>query len=378
MAIIIFLIILSILIMVHEWGHYITARKCGVKVEQFSLGFGPKLFTKNFDGTEFCLCAVPLGGYVKMAGDERSRMTGSQEEFLSQPVGHKSLIVLMGPVVNLVLAYLCFWLVFMLGKVDLDATSKSVPAVVGQILADSPAQKAGLMVQDEVISINDHTINHWPDLQDYVSKSQTTSLKVLVIHKGQKVLKEVFPQEQVQKDVFGREHKIRRIGVGPLQVQNSKDVVIVRYGPIESLGKAAVELGDISIKTYTALYEMLIGMRSAKEAMGIVGMFFVIKFALTIGFSFLLHIVGVISASLALFNLLPVIPLDGGHLFLFLIEKVRGKVLSQKVDEGIAKVGISLILMLALFVFYVDFERIGLIDHVIKIFRGYTYGIIRT
>ncbi len=370
MALLVFIIILSILIVVHEWGHFITAKKCGVKVDQFSLGFGPQLFSKMIDGTEFCLCLIPLGGYVKMAGDDRSSVTGKSDEFLSKTVGQKSLIVLMGPVVNLILAYLCFWLVFVIGKVDLEATAKKVPAVIGQILAGSSSQEAGLMVNDRVISINDSPIVHWPDLQDYISKSKTPSLKILVDRNGENILKELIPQDQIQNDIFGREHKIRRIGVAPLQVQKSQDVVIVRYGPIESLSKAAYELEDITVKTYSALYEMLIGLRSAKEAMGVVGMFFVIKFALTVGFSFLLHIVGVISASLALFNLLPVIPLDGGHLFLLLIEKIRGKALSKKIDEFIAKVGFSLIIALAVFVFYVDFERIGLIDHFFKIFKG--------
>ncbi len=370
MAIIVFLIILSILILVHEWGHYITARKCGVIVEQFALGFGPKLYSKTWDGTEFCLCLIPLGGFVKMAGDERARVTGKKEEFLSQSVFNRFLIVLMGPVVNLLLAYFCFWCVFMLGKVDLEATSKKVPAVIGQIMASSPAQKADLLVGDEVKTINGQAIYHWPDLQEKVSQSTSSNLKVEIVRKGQIIIKDIYAQENVQKDIFGREHKVRRIGVGPLQVQNVKDVVIVRYNPIQALGQAAIELGDITIKTYSALYEMCIGMRSPKEAMGIVGMFFVIKFAITISFSFLLHIVGVISASLALFNLLPVIPLDGGHIFLLGIEKIRGRILSLKAEELIAKIGFSMIIALALFIFYVDFERIGLIDHIIKIFRG--------
>ena len=370
MAIIVFIIILSILILVHEWGHFITAKKCGVKVEQFSLGFGPKLWSKLWDGTEFCLCLIPLGGYVKMAGDERSRVTGSKEEFLAQPVLNKFLIVVMGPVVNFVFAYFCFWCVFMLGKVDLDATAKRVPAIVGQVLANSPAQKAGLQTNDKIITINEKSINHWPDLQDYVSRSQSSQLHFVIQRQGKEESLDITPQEDGQKDIFGREHKTRKIGVAPLKLQDSKDFVIVRYGPIASLKQAALELGDISVKTYVALYEMLIGLRSPKEAMGVVGMFVVIKFALSISFSFLLNIVGVISASLALFNLLPIIPLDGGHLFLFLIEKLRGKALSQRADEWIAKAGVSLIVTLALFIFYVDFERIGLIDHFIKIFKG--------
>lgn len=370
MSLLIFIIILSILIVVHEWGHYIAARKCGVKVDQFSLGFGPKLFSRVFDGTEFCLCLIPLGGYVKMAGDERSSVKGASDEFLSKSVGQKAFIVVMGPVVNLVLAFVCFWLVFMLGKIDLDATAKKVPAVIGQVLPDSPSMKAGLQVNDQVIRINDKEIAHWPDLQEYVARSTTPSLAFVVLRQGEEIVATLDPADHVQKDIFGREHKTRRVGVAPLKDQKAQDIVIVRYGPLESLGQAGIELWEITVKTYSALYEMLIGMRSPKEAMGVVGMFFVIKFAITVGFSFLLYIMGVISASLALFNLLPMIPLDGGHLMLFLIEKIRGKVLSQKADELIAKIGLSLILALAVFVFYVDFERIGLIDHVFKLFRG--------
>ena len=114
------------------------------------------------------------------------------------------------------------------------------------------------MPQDVVTSINEHPISHWPDLQDYVSQSQTSSLKIVIHRHGQNIIKEIIPQEQVQKDIFGREHKIRRMGVGPLQVQKSQDLVIRRYNPVEALGQAALELADISVKTYTALYEMLI------------------------------------------------------------------------------------------------------------------------
>ena len=154
------------------------------------------------------------------------------------------------------------------------------------------------------------------------------------------------------------------MGVGPIPIDNAKDIVVTRYGFFESMVKAGEELWNITVKTYAALYEMAIGARSPKEAMGIIGMFFVIKFALTIGFSFVLHIVGIISASLAIFNLLPVIPLDGGHLFLIGLEKLRGRALSLKTDQFIANAGFTLIIMLALFVFYSDFERIGLIDKI--------------
>ena len=137
MSSIIFIFILSILILVHEWGHFITARKCGVKVEQFALGFGPKIFGWVHDGTEFCLCAIPLGGFVKMAGDEREKCLGGSDEYFAKPAGQRALIILMGPVVNLILAYVCFWVVFMIGFVDMDQSSKNVAPVIGQVLEHS-------------------------------------------------------------------------------------------------------------------------------------------------------------------------------------------------------------------------------------------------
>ncbi len=370
MSLLIFIFILSILIVVHEWGHYITARKCGVKVDQFALGFGPKLFGWVHDGTEFCLCAIPLGGYVKMAGDERSNCKGAADEYFAKSVGQRSLIVLMGPVVNIVFAYLCFWLVFNLGYVDMEASAQKVPAVVGQVVDNSPAQKAGIKTGDKIISIDDKLIAHWPQLQEAVSDSAALRLNVVLERDGGRLNVVIEPQQQSQKDIFGREHKARRIGVGPMPIKDADNIVIARYGFWGSFKKAGEELVSISVKTYGALFEMLIGARSPKEAMGIVGMFFVIKFAITVGFAFLLHIMGVISLSLAIFNLLPIIPLDGGHLLLLAIEKLRGKALSLKMEMGIARLGFGFIIALALFVFYVDFERIGLIDKVMQVFKG--------
>jgi len=364
MSFIIFIFILSILILVHEWGHFMTARKCGVKVEQFALGFGPRLFGWMHDGTEFCLCAIPLGGFVKMAGDERDKCLGSKDEYFAKSAAQRALIILMGPVVNLILAFACFWVVFMIGYVDMDKSSQQVAPVVGQVLEHSPAQQAGLKLGDRILSVDHHSIAHWTELQYLVTHSTVHRLNLVIKRQTQEISLNITPEETNQQDIFGRQHKTRRIGVAPVAINNAKDIVITRYGFVESFRKAGEELLSIAVKTYSALYEMAIGARSPKEAMGIVGMFFVIKFALTIGFSFVLHIVGVISASLAIFNLLPVIPLDGGHLFLIALEKIRGRALSMKTDQFIAKAGFTLIIMLALFVFYSDFERIGLIDKI--------------
>jgi regulator of sigma E protease len=362
---IVFLAVLSVLILVHEWGHFITAVKLGVKVEQFALGFGPKLYSFMRNGTEFRLCGIPLGGYVKMAGDDRNQLKGAPDEFFSKSVGHRSLIVLMGPVVNIIFAYLCFCVVFMLGYVDMTR----IEARVGEVQAESAAQQAGLKVDDKILAINGEAIKNWPDMQDHIVDAKTPQLALLIERGSEKITITVTPKVYKQTDIFGKEHGIKRVGIMPDKIESADEKLIVRYGLFGAMGRAAQELWDITIKTYQGLYEMAIGLRSPKEAMGIVGIFFVIKFATSVGFAFLLHIVGVISASLAIFNLLPIIPLDGGHLLLLALEKLRGRPLSPKSEEWVMRLGFGFIIVLALLIFYVDFERIGLIDKVTNLWQ---------
>ncbi|MBL8014244.1 MAG: site-2 protease family protein [Candidatus Omnitrophica bacterium] len=366
---IIFLAVLSVLILVHEWGHFITAKKLGVKVEQFALGIGKKIFSFMHNGTEFRLCAFPLGGYVKMAGDERAQCKGSSDEYFSKSPGHRALIVLMGPVVNIVFAYLCFCIVFMIGYVDMDKSSQKIESKIGEVLKGSAAQKAGLLPQDKILAIGDKKTLNWPNVQDAIAESKDQVLTFSIERSGVEMDVEVTPENHKQKDIFGRERLSRRVGISPDKLKSDQSMVVVKYNFFEALGKAGQELWDVTLKTYQGLYEMVIGVRSAKEAMGIVGIFFVIKYATSVGLSFLLHIVGVISASLAIFNLLPIIPLDGGHLLLLGIEKLRKKPLPVQVEEWIMKIGFTLIIMLALFIFYVDFERIGLIERLTNVWH---------
>ena len=175
MSLIIFLVILGILVIVHEWGHFITTKKLGVKVEQFAVGFGPKIFSKIHDGTEYRLCAIPLGGYVKMAGDERSQCQGKLWEFFSKPPGHRALIVLMGPVVNFVFAYGCLYFTALIGTIDQKKTSANfenkISGVIGQVIDNSPAQKAGLQEGDRITRIEGASIKTWHELQTHIANA---------------------------------------------------------------------------------------------------------------------------------------------------------------------------------------------------------------
>lgn len=443
----VFVVIISILILVHEWGHFITAKKLGVTVEKFSLGFGPKLFSKVYHGTEYLLCLIPLGGYVKMAGDEREECKGEKGEFHSKSLGQKSLIVLNGPVVNYILAYVCLVLVFAIGYQD-------TPAVINAFTENAPAKEYGLQAGDEILEVNGKKIYGWSELNLSVSYAKTDDIQLKILRDGKEITKVVKPNVKTFKNIFGQIRTVKMIGVTPLSAKiglltpdgpaekagllvgdrmvkvDSKDVlgwmemqtaietsegekidIVVdrngtliekeitpkietamvegkevtyrkigigfsdevatyKFGMIESISKGYHKLMEITVLTYKSLYDMLTGSMSAKDSVtGPIGIFYFVKSAAETGLSQVLLVLGLISASLAIFNLLPVIPLDGGHLLLFAIEKVRGKALPPKVEDAIIRTGFSLIMLLALFVFYVDFARFGWIERIRGLFH---------
>ena len=352
----IFLIVLSVLIIVHEWGHFITAKMLGVDVEEFALGFGPTLFSKRFHGTNYMLKLFPLGGYVRMLGDERQKCTGRPQEFYSKSPGARALIVLNGPVVNFLLAYISFVFVFMLGYPDLSPK-------IGKLIDGYPAQTAHLEIGDQILRVNDQRIESWSDIQKNVVSSKGQELQVVFLRNKQEMTATIVPKVERRKNIFGQSQEVSLIGIVPME-----EFVALKYNFTTSAGKAFEKLVEITTMTCKAIYFMLTGSMSAKENVtGPIGIFYIIKAAAELGFANLLYIVGVISASLAIFNLLPIIPLDGGHLFLLGVEKIRGNMLQPKVEEYVARFGFTLIMLLALFVFYSDFSRFGWFEKIKQI-----------
>ena len=355
MGTLVFIIVLSILVIVHECGHFVVAKSLGIKVERFAIGFGPKIFGKVFNGTEFLICLIPLGGYVKMAGDERNECKGEQDEFYSKPVGLRALVVVAGPIVNYVFAFLCFCIVFFAGY-------PAMTTQVGELIDGYPAMKAGLAVGDKILSIDSTEMDNWEDIQKYISNTKDSSLKMVVLRGDKKRNILLAPILTTSENIFGQKIESSVVGIKP-----KEEIVLLRYGVIESIAKASEKLKDITFTTYKALYLMMTGSMSAKDAVtGPIGIFYIIKKAATMGFSYVMYIMAIISASLAIFNLLPFPVLDGGHLFLFGIEKIKGKPFSKRVDEVIHRIGFGLIICLAVFVFYTDFVRYGIFDKVIQ------------
>jgi regulator of sigma E protease len=361
MNLIIFLVVLSILVIVHEWGHFIAAKSLGVRVLKFSVGFGPKLFSRMHNGTEFMVCAIPLGGYVKMAGDERSECKGTRDEFYAHPVGHRAIIVLMGPMVNFAFALLCFYFTFLVGFPTLAPK-------IGKMMENYPAATAGLQVGDQVMQIDAKRIDNWDDLQQYVTTSQGQSLHFIIRRNGQTIEKDIVPEAKTGTNIFGQEESIRVIGIQPYE-----EVVFVKYGPGQALVKSVDQLVNVTVLTFKALYHVITGTMPAKDAFGgPIRIFDVIKGAAALGISYLVFIMAVISANLAIFNLFPIPILDGGHLLLQGIEKLRGRPLSVKAEEGLTKAGLALLLTLMVFVFYNDMEQAGWLQNIRGFWQKFT------
>ena len=353
MGTLVFILVLSILIIVHEYGHLAMAKALGVRVERFAIGFGPRLFGFRRNDTDYAVCLIPLGGYVKMAGDERSDCKGGKEEFFSKPLGYRALIVLSGPVVNYLFAFLCFCIVFMVGY-------PAMGTHVGEVVKDYPAQKAGLLAGDKILAVDAKQVDSWEDVQKLVSRSQNDDIAFIVDRAGSQNTVVIHSIQDEMENVFGQKIRARVVGIKP-----QEQIILLRYDFFRSIANAGQKLIDITWTTYKALYLMVTGAMSTKDGMtGPIGIFFIIQKAAELGFTYVLYIMAVISASLAIFNLLPLPVLDGGHLLLFGIEKIKGKPLPPKAEEVVFKIGMSLIICLAVFIFYNDFVRYGIFDKI--------------
>jgi len=345
---IIFFFILGILIIVHEFGHFIIAKKVGVRVEKFSLGFGPRIFSKQKNDTQYSISIIPLGGYVKLAGDSIEEYKGRPDEYFTQAPGRRAAIVFFGPLLNYILGFLFFWLVFFAGYPTL--TTK-----VGGLIDGFGAKEAGIAVGDRVTAVDGKRVDYWEDLQNVIqTKRMNNVVRLSVLRENKEYTLDVKIKEKALDDALGAKHS-----VGLLGITASDDIIKVRHGVGESLFLAAKRTEDLTILTYKALWRMVSGKLSLRESVtGPLGIFYATSKAASMGVVVLLHFVAVLSISLAIFNLLPLPVLDGGHILLLGIEKIRRKPLSLKLEQILTQAGLTLIVSLALFVTYNDLVRL--------------------
>jgi regulator of sigma E protease len=347
-TLILFLLILSVLIIVHEFGHFIMAKRAGVRVEEFSLGFGKKLFKRKFGDTEYSIASIPLGGFVKMAGDNLEEYTGKHDEYLSKRPGERFKIIFFGPLLNYVLGFLCFWLIFFVGYPTL--TTK-----VGGLIEGYGAAVAGIQVGDVITAVDGKVVRYFEDLQKEIHSKKEAAAVELSVKRGEQELKiPVNIREKKLDDALGQKKNVGLIGITPYD-----EVVIVKHGFFESLILGVTKTWDLTVMTYKGLWLMVTGQLDVRESVtGPLGIFYITSKAARLGVIAVMHLMAVLSVSLAIFNLLPLPVLDGGHLFFLGLEKVRGRGISVKAEKIIAQIGMSFIITLALFVTYNDIVRI--------------------
>lgn len=351
---IIFLVILSILIFIHELGHFLMARREGIRVEKFSLGFGPKLGGFNFKGTHFCVCAIPFGGYVKMAGDSRKEHTGKAWEYLSKSPGQRARVVFCGPLFNYFLAIFFLWIVYCIGYPQMSAR-------VGAVMKNMPAEKAGIKENDTIIAINGTPIRYWSEvLENIKEKNIAEDIRVKLLRDGTSLEFFITPQQKEEKDLYGKKRTVFLIGIVP-----SDDVVYEQYNIVVSFGKSVETILKLTWSTLRAILSLIVGHLALKEAVtGPIGIFAITKEAARLGLNALMHVTAMLSLALAIFNVLPIPVLDGGHLLFLGIEKIRKKPLSENVEQRIMDVGFGFIMILAVFIVFNDLIRYGYWDKI--------------
>lgn len=340
-------LVLGVLIFVHELGHFLVAKRAGVSVLKFSLGFGPKIAGFTRGGTEYLLSAIPLGGYVKMLGeDPKEEVADLERSFSAKPIGWRSLIILAGPGSNFLLAIAIFWVVFMVGVPTL--TTK-----VGEVMEGFPAREAGLLRGDRIVGIEGQPIEKWEELAKQIHQSPGRPVRLTVEREGQRFDLAVAPKATKQKNLFGEEQEIGLLGIAP-----AEEFLTERTNPITAFGRAVYKTYDLSVLILITFGKLLQGVVPAKT---IGGPLLVAQMAgeqARLGILNLLFFTALLSINLAILNLLPIPILDGGHLFFALIEAARGKPVSLKKREMAQQVGLVLLVALMIFAFYNDIFRL--------------------
>jgi len=344
-----FVLVLGALIFVHELGHFLVAKLFRIKVLRFSPGFGPKLVGRRWGETEYLISLLPLGGYVKMLGEDPEEEVKEEEEeraFWNQPPSRRGAIVSAGPVANLLFASLLFAFIFAIGIPHLAPT-------IGEVADGFPAKEAGIKPGDRVIAIDGKEVRYWSDLLEEIPRSGGRELH-LTIRRDERVLTvAVTPKAVKKKTVFGEEKVIYQIGIVP-----KGETIIEKVSPIKAIGKGFSHTLKISYMVINIVIKMVEGVISPKTLGGPLLIAQMAGEHAQKGIISLLFFTAVLSVNLGILNLFPIPILDGGQLIIILLESLRGKPISVKKLELVQKVGIVLIILIMAFAFYNDLMRI--------------------
>ncbi|WP_422038454.1 RIP metalloprotease RseP [Roseibium sp.] len=358
-----FLFVLTIVVFFHELGHFAVARWCNVKVDAFAVGFGREIFGWNDrKGTRWKLCMIPLGGYVKFAGDENAASVPSREiianmsdeerktAFIAKPVWQRAAIVAAGPLANFLLAIVIFAALFV------SAGKQGLVPVVEEVFPDGAAARGGIVAGDVVKQIDGRDIHTFGELRQIVLMNANNPLVFQVERGGDLVALTVTPDAK-EKEVFLGERQM----AGDIGLRGSADpenVIRIQYGPIGAIAEGARETYRIMDGTVSYIWGVITQRQSADQLGGPIRVAEISGKVAEHGLIPLISLAAVLSVSIGLINLAPVPILDGGHLVFFAAEALRGKPLSERVQDVGFRIGLGLVLMLMVFVTWRDILRL--------------------
>ncbi len=353
-----FLIILSVVVFVHEYGHYWVARKNGVRVEVFSIGFGRELFGFNDKhGTRWKFSLIPLGGYVKMLGDADetsarpdAATAGHNESFPSKSVWQRMAIVAAGPGANFLFAIIVLSLLFVISG------RPFTPPVVGEVTPESPAAEAELMPGDRVTAVDGTAVESFENLQLLVRDNAEVPLAFTIERDGEVFDVTVTPALQEIEDRFGNTHRVGLVGISRTGVE------FRRSNPGMAVFEATGETVRMVTLTLGALGEMIMGSRGTEELGGPLRIAQMSGTIAQDGLVPAIWFTAILSINLGLINLFPIPMLDGGHLVLYTIEAARGRPLGERSQEMAFRVGLAMVLTLMIFATWNDFVQMNIIE----------------
>lgn len=357
----VFVAVIGALVFVHEFGHYGVARLFGIRVETFSVGFGPELISRvDRNGTRWRLALIPLGGYAKFAGDANGASQPDPSALASipqkdrgdlfhfRPLYQRAAVVAAGPAINFLFAILVFAGFFM------TYGHQITPPVVSQVVPDSPAAAVGIQPGDRFLSMDGKRVERFEDLMRIVTLNPGTEMQVEVQRGEQELTLAVTPRIVLSRDRFGNEFHHGALGVasGALQV--------VREGPLGALRWAVIETFDTCRMMWETIVQVVTGRRDVAELGGPVKIAQFSGQSAALGLPALISFVALISINLGFINLLPIPMLDGGHLFLYALEAIRRRPLDPKLQEWAFMSGFALLMSLMLFLTWNDLQSVGL------------------
>ena len=356
-----FLIVLTVLVFVHEFGHYAIARWNGVRIDVFSIGFGPELFGWwDSAGTRWKFSTIPLGGYVKMFGDSdassgqplpglgRLAQTERDASFHYKRLGQRAAIVAAGPAANFAFAIVVLTVLFM------TFGQPYTPAEVGQVQPGSAAEQGGIRAGDVILSIDGQAVARFEDVQQAVRMNPGVAMAIAVRREAKTLTLQVTPARTEVTDRFGNRYEIGLLGIARSGME------YIKRDPVTALYQAVGETWNLSASTLQAMWQMVKGTRTTDELGGPLRIAQMSGEVARGGIAPVLTFMALLSVSLGLINLFPVPILDGGHLLFYAAEAIRGRPLGQKAQEYGFRIGLALVLTLMVFTTWNDLVHIGI------------------